>query len=66
LCSKNNIIHRDIKDENIFVSKDNKMPQSIQPKAKSMIHEMYMAATKEDALKAYDQVKNLLNKRYLL
>ena len=31
-----------------------KMPKSIQPKAKSMIHEMYMAATKQDALKAYD------------
>ena len=28
-----------------------KMPKSIQPKAKSMIHEMYMAATKESALK---------------
>lgn len=31
-----------------------KMPRSIQAKAKSMIHEMYMAPTKEDALKAYD------------
>ena len=31
-----------------------KMPKSIQAKAKSMIHEMYMAATKEGALKAYD------------
>lgn len=31
-----------------------KMPKSIQSKAKSMIHEMYMAETKESALKAYD------------
>src|SRR5665811_1421016 len=31
-----------------------KMPKSIRAKAKSMIYEMYMAATKEDALKAYD------------
>ena len=31
-----------------------KMPKSIQPKAKSMIHEMYMAATKGSALKACD------------
>ncbi len=31
-----------------------KMPKKVQPKAKSMIHEMYMAPTKKDALKAYD------------
>jgi len=30
-----------------------KMPTSIQDKAKSMIHDMYMAPTKEDAEKAY-------------
>lgn len=32
----------------------NKMPQSIQNKAKSMIHEMYMAESEELALKAYE------------
>lgn len=31
-----------------------KMPKSIQGKAKSMIHEMYMAETKKEAFKAYD------------
>ena len=31
-----------------------KMPKSIQPKAKSLIHEMYMAETEENALEAYD------------
>ena len=32
----------------------NKMPRNIQGKAKSMIHEMYMADTEQNALKAYD------------
>lgn len=32
-----------------------KMPKSIQPNAKRMIHEMYMSPTKETALKAYDE-----------
>jgi len=31
-----------------------KMPKSVQSKAKSLIHEMYMAETEENALKAYD------------
>ena len=30
-----------------------KLPKGVQSKAKSMLHEMYMAATKEQALKAY-------------
>jgi transposase-like protein len=32
-----------------------KMPKSVQVNAKRMIHEMYMAPTKEKALKAYDE-----------
>lgn len=32
-----------------------KMPKSVQPNAKRMIHEMYMSPTKESALKAYDE-----------
>lgn len=32
-----------------------KMPKSVQPNAKRMIHEMYMSPTKEAALKAYDE-----------
>jgi transposase-like protein len=31
-----------------------KMPKSVQPHAKRMIHEMYMAPTKQDALEAYE------------
>ncbi len=41
-----------------------KMPKSIQTKAKSMIHEMYMAATKEAALKAYDHFKETYEPKY--
>lgn len=32
-----------------------KMPKSVQPNAKTMIHEMYLSPTKEAALKAYDE-----------
>ncbi len=32
-----------------------KMPKSVQPNAKRMIHEMYMSPTKEKAFKAYDE-----------
>lgn len=32
-----------------------KMPKSVQPNAKRMIHEMYLSPTKETALKAYDE-----------
>ena len=41
-----------------------KMPKSIQAKAKSMIHEMYVAATKEDALKAYDHFIQSFEPKY--
>ena len=41
-----------------------KMPKSIQSKAKSMIHEMYMAATKESALKAYDHFIESFEPKY--
>ena len=41
-----------------------KMSKSIQPKAKSMIHEMYMAATKQDALKAYDHFIQAFESKY--
>jgi putative transposase len=32
-----------------------KMPKSVQPNAKRMIHEMYLSPTKETALKAYEE-----------
>ena len=41
-----------------------KMPKSIQPKAKSMIHEMYMAATKASALKAYNHFIESFEPKY--
>jgi putative transposase len=41
-----------------------KMPKSIQPKAKSMIHDMYLAATKEDAGSAYDHFVNVFSDKY--
>lgn len=41
-----------------------KMPKSIQPKAKTMIHDMYLAATKEDALSAYDHFVNIFSDKY--
>ena len=41
-----------------------KMPKSIQSKAKSMIHEMYMAETKKDALKAYEHFLGTFRDKY--
>ena len=41
-----------------------KMPKSIQLKAKSMIHDMYMASTKDDALSAYDHFVNVFSDKY--
>ncbi|MCG9479926.1 MAG: IS256 family transposase [Actinomycetia bacterium] len=41
-----------------------KMPKSIQSKAKAMIHDMYMASTKEDALAAYDHFISSFSDKY--
>ena len=41
-----------------------KMPKSIQSKAKSMIHEMYMSPSKEAALNAYDHFVNTYESKY--
>ena len=41
-----------------------KMPKSIQSKAKSNIHEMYMAETEEVALKAYDHFVSVYQDKY--
>lgn len=41
-----------------------KVPKSVQPKMKALIHEMYMAETKEDALKAYGQFVELYDDKY--
>lgn len=41
-----------------------KMPKSIQSKAKAMIHDMYMAPTKEDALAAYNHFVSCFSDKY--
>jgi putative transposase len=41
-----------------------KMPKSVQPNAKKMIHEMYLSPTKETALKAYDEFLHLYGAKY--
>jgi putative transposase len=41
-----------------------KMPKAVQPKAKALIHEMYMADTEENALKAYDHFIAVYGDKY--
>jgi transposase-like protein len=41
-----------------------KLPKSLQPKAKAHIHEMYMAVSREDALKAYDHFIDVYEAKY--
>ena len=41
-----------------------KMPKSVQGKAKSLIHDMYMADTKENALKAYKHFVDVYEAKY--
>ena len=41
-----------------------KLPKSVQPKAKSMIKDMYMAPTKEAALKSYDHFIKVFSDKY--
>lgn len=41
-----------------------KLPKSMHSKAKSMIHEMYMAGTKADALKAFDHFVESYESKY--
>jgi putative transposase len=42
----------------------NKMPKRIQPRAKDMIHEIYLAETKADAHEAFDQFVELYGPKY--
>jgi transposase-like protein len=59
---------QDTREQRCWVHKTanilDKMPKSIQSKAKSMIHEMYMAETKEKALKAYDHFIETFEDKY--
>lgn len=41
-----------------------KLPKSVQPKAKSLIHEMYMSPTKEYALEAYNHFVKVYEAKY--
>ena len=41
-----------------------KMPKSVQTRAKSMIHEIYMAATRVAAMEAYEKFKNEWGAKY--
>jgi transposase-like protein len=41
-----------------------KMPKSVQKHAKGMLHEMYMAATKQSALRAFDSFLDLYESKY--
>jgi transposase-like protein len=41
-----------------------KMPKSVQPNAKRMIHEMYLSPTKEAALKSYEEFLKLYTAKY--
>ena len=41
-----------------------KLPKSMQPKAKSIIKEMYMSSTKKDALKAYGHFVKVFSDKY--
>ena len=42
----------------------NKMPKSVQPKAKADIHEIWMAATREDANKAFETFLDKYSSKY--
>ncbi|HXK36351.1 MAG TPA: IS256 family transposase [Candidatus Paceibacterota bacterium] len=41
-----------------------KMPKSVQPDAKKLIHEMYLSPTREAALKAFDEFKKRYKAKY--
>lgn len=61
-------IFPDTKEQRCWVHKTanvlDKIPKSIQPSAKSKIHEIYMADTRENALKAFDDFINLYEAKY--
>lgn len=42
----------------------NRMPKSVQPKAKADLHEIWMAETKEDAAKAFDAFQEKYGSKY--
>lgn len=58
----------DAKQQRCWVHKTanvlDKMPKKAQPKAKEMLHEIYMAESKEDALKAWDKFMQVYGDKY--
>jgi transposase-like protein len=42
----------------------NKLPKSVQPSAKSLIHEIYLAPTKQKAMEAFEQFKAIYEAKY--
>ena len=42
----------------------NKLPKSVQPSAKSLIHEIYLAPTKQKAMEAFGQFKAIYEAKY--
>jgi putative transposase len=42
----------------------NKLPKSVQPKVKAALHEIWMASTREDANKAFDNTIELFSAKY--
>lgn len=42
----------------------NKLPKSVQPKVKAALHEIWMASTREDAHKAFDNTLELFSAKY--
>lgn len=58
----------EVKEQRCWVHKTanilDKMPKNIQPRAKEKIHEMYLSATRKEALEAYNQFLKLYGKKY--
>lgn len=61
-------IYPDTRHQRCWVHKTanvlNKLPKSIQPKVKASLHEIWMASTREDAYKAFDNTIALYNAKY--
>lgn len=61
-------VYPDAKEQRCWVHKTanilDKMPASVQPKAKEKIHDMYMAPTKEQALVAYSSFLSLYSTKF--
>jgi putative transposase len=61
-------VYPDTKEQRCWVHKTanvlDKMPKSVQPKAKEKIHDIYLAPTKQQALVAYNSFLSLYGKKF--